>query len=138
MTLFNWLSEITENKSDWGKFTEEDYKQFNVYMITKYLSMSQNYIELTNYVQKYNQLLSPKQIYDLYKNLIPVKKVWLKYIKSTTKEKQNNDLIKLLADYFECSQTEAFINSRILTKEQLTEILIEHGKDSKEIKQLLK
>ena len=51
MSIFDWLKEITYNKSPWNSFTEEDKESFNPYMISRFLSMSKDYIELVNYVQ---------------------------------------------------------------------------------------
>ena len=62
MTLFDWLNEITIKKTPADNFSEESWDSFNSYMVSRYLSMDINYIELVNYVQK----ISPqnkKQIY---------------------------------------------------------------------------
>ena len=85
MTLFDWLEEITVKKTPSANFTEESWDSFNSYMVHRYLSMDINYVELVNYVQK----ISPqnkKQIYTIYREMIPKKKVWLKYVKPSKKQ----------------------------------------------------
>ena len=50
-------------------------------MIHRFVSMNINYVELTNYVQTipYDNKI---QTYNIYREMIPKKKVFLKYIKS--------------------------------------------------------
>lgn len=136
MTIFDHLKNITENKIEWDSLSEEDKKSWNTYMIHKFLSMDRNYIEFVNKFQKYQQL-KPEFVYIFYKNVIPKKKVWLKFIKSNNKE-INKELIQLISNYFECSSEEAKINLKLLSKQQISDILTDIGKTTKEIKQFIK
>ena len=83
--LFEWLTEITVNKTPIAEISEESWDKFNSYMIHRYVSMDINYIDIVNYVQKVNPQ-SKKQIYSIYREMIPKKKVWLKYIKNENKK----------------------------------------------------
>ena len=103
--LFEWLTEITVNKTPIAEISEESWDKFNSYMIHRYVSMDINYIDIVNYVQKINPQ-SKKQIYSIYKEMIPKKKVWLKYIKNENK-KNYQELAEYIADYYECSLGEA-------------------------------
>ena len=103
--LFEWLTEITVNKTPIAEISEESWDKFNSYMIHRYVSMDINYIDIVNYVQKVNPQ-SKKQIYSIYKEMIPKKKVWLKYIKNENK-KNYQELAEYIADYYECSLGEA-------------------------------
>lgn len=134
LNLFDWLNEITFNKSSWDKFSENDIKIFNVYMIHRYLSMDPNYIELVNYVQKFPQN-NKQNIYSIYKGLIPKKKVLLRYIGSK-KQQTNNDLINIFCSYFELSKREVIDYIEILPKNKIIDILSSLGKDEEEIKNL--
>ena len=91
MTLFDFLNEITYQKSDWESFSEEDKKAWNSFMINRFLSMNPDYIEFVNIIQKY-QYLTDKQVYTLYKHLIPKRKIFLKYIKGKKDKVDKNDL----------------------------------------------
>lgn len=135
-TLWEWLTNITVNKQEWSSFTDEDKKSWNTYMITKFLSMNEDYIEFVNEFQKYSKL-TPQQVYTVYKNTIPKQKVWLKFVKADTKE-INKELSKLISIYFECSTEEAEINLNLMSKLQIESILVDMGKDKKQIKKLLK
>jgi len=121
MTIFDWLKQITYNKGDWDSFSDDDKKSWNNYMIHRFLSMNPDYIEVVNIVQKY-QYLTDKQLYTIYKNLIPKRNVFLKYIKGK-KDKTSAEDIKYLADYFECSTREIKEYIDIVPKEELANIL---------------
>tara|TARA_B100000287_G_scaffold402083_1_gene422694 strand:+ start:261 stop:569 length:309 start_codon:yes stop_codon:yes gene_type:complete len=78
--------------------------------------MDINYIDIVNYVQKINPQ-SKKQIYTIYKEMIPKKKVYLKYVKNENK-RNYQELAEYIAEYFECSLGEA---------DQYIDILQEYG-----------
>jgi endoglucanase Acf2 len=104
-------------------------------MVHRYLSMDINYIDIVNYVQKINPT-NKKQIYSIYREMIPKRKVWLKYIKNESK-KNPEDLAAYVADYFECSLGEADHYIDILGINIRT-ILWEMGIEEKETDKLLK
>jgi len=136
MTLFNWLEEITIKKSPPEKFSEEEWNVFNSYMVHRFLSMNVDYIDVVNYVQKINPQ-NKKQIYTIYKEMIPSKKVWLKYIKSEVKSAPE-ELVKHVSSFYECSLKEAEQYFPILGKKGLNEILHKLGIEEKQINKILK
>jgi hypothetical protein len=136
MTLFDFLKEITGKKSPWSSFNEEDKKQFNPYMVHKYISMYEPYIEVANIGQSLPHT-DKEKIYQFYCNIIPKSNVWLKYIKGT-KNKANEDLLKYISMYYECSFREAEEYLTLLSKEEIVNILSKYGIEDKEIKKLLK
>ena len=120
MGLFDWLNEITYNKRLWSNFTNEDKNEFNVYMIHKFISMNPDYIDVVNLIQQYPNC--PKEnIYNYYRDLLPKKKTFFKYIKTNIKfEKETVDKI---AEYYKCSTREAKEYINILTNNQIKDIL---------------
>jgi hypothetical protein len=134
--LFGWLNEITLYKTPIEDISEESWKHFNAFMINKYVSMCPDYIELVNYIQKipYD---NKKQIYSIYSEMIPKRKVFLKYIGSK-KSKSNLELAEYVAKYFECSLGEADEYIDILRPTGVTGVLHQLGVEEKEIKKLLK
>jgi len=134
--IFGWLNEITLYKTPVENISEESWEKWNSYMINRYVSMDIQYIELVNYVQTipYD---NKKQIYQIYREMIPKRKVFLKYLKSNRKKK-NAELADYVAKYFECSLGEADEYIDILRDKGVTGILHEMGVDDKEIKKLLK
>ena len=107
-------------------------------MITRFLSMNHEWVEAVNHLQKYTITMENKDVYNLYKNLIPKGKKFLRYVKGKKDKKYNIDLTKMLCKYFECSKLHLMDYMDLLSKEQITNILIQYGKNKKEIKTLLK
>jgi len=136
MTIFDWLKEITYNKSPWNSFTEEDRESFNPYMIHRFLSMNPDYVDFVNTVQTV-PYTSKEKIYHIYLYTIPKRDMWLKYIKST-KTKRQEAMLKYIATYYECSLGEAEEYVDILRDNGIKNILKQSGVDDKEIKKLLK
>jgi len=136
MSIFDWLKEITYNKSPWNSFTEEDRESFNPYLIHRFLSMNPDYVDFVNTVQvvPYD---SKERIYNIYLYTIPKKDMFLKYIKST-KTKTKEELLNHLASYYECSLREADEYYHMHHSDTIKSILKKKGIDEKEIKKLLK
>lgn len=134
MTLFNWLEHITVKKSHPNSFNESDWDSFNSYMIHRFISMNMDYIEIANYTQRINPQ-NKKQIYTIYRDLLPKQKMWFKYIKPE-KSKDNKELIGILTKYFECSTKEVKEYLELLSKKEIKSILKSMGMDDKEIKKL--
>jgi hypothetical protein len=136
MSIFDWLKEITYNKSPWNSFTEEDRESFNPYMIHRFLSMNPDYVDFVNTVQTV-PYTNKERVYNIYLYTIPKKDMWLKYIKST-KTKRQETMLKYIATYYECSLGEAEEYADILRDNGIKNILKQSGVDDKEIKKLLK
>jgi hypothetical protein len=136
MTIFDWLKEITSNKSKWESFTEEEKTSFNPYMMHRLLSMNPEYIEFVNLVQTF-PYSDKEKIYNIYLYMIPKKNMFYKYIKSSKKKKQES-LLKHIANYFECSFGEAEEYIDILRESGVKSILTSLGIEEKEQKKLLK
>jgi len=135
-TLFEWLNEITITKTPPENFSEESWDTFNSYMVHRYLSMYIDYIDIVNYVQKINPT-NKKQIYSIYREMIPKQKVWLKYVKSQT-PKKNAELVDYVAEYFQCSLGEADHYIDIIREAGVRNILWEMGVEEKEQNKLVK
>lgn len=135
MVIFDWIKQVTYIKDPWSTFSDEDKATFNPYMLHRFLSMHEPYIELANYLQKF-WVLTPEQIYLIYCSYLPENKIFAKYIKST-KPKANIELLEALADHFKLSTREVKQYLHILKEEQVIEILSSRGISEDEIKRLL-
>lgn len=134
--IFGWLEEITVNKSPLSSISDESWDTWNSYMVHRYVSMNQDYVDIANLVQKINPQ-NKKQIYSIYKEMIPKRKMWLKYIKNEAKKEQK-ELEEYIAKYFDCSLGEAEHYIDILRGTGVREILNEMGVDPKESDKLIK
>jgi|TARA_B100000035_G_scaffold71492_1_gene58823 hypothetical protein len=136
MTIFNWLEEITVKKTPPNDFTQEDWDDWNSYMVHRFLSMNINYIDIVNFVQSINPQ-NKKEIYTIYREMIPKRKVWNKYIKNQNK-KDSKELAKIIADKLLIGCNEANLYIPILGKNKVTELLNDLGYEKKEITKLIK
>jgi hypothetical protein len=135
-TVWKWLDEIVYFKTPVEDISEESWDNWNSYTVNRSISMNQNFIELVNFVQTvpYDQ---KKQIYSIYKEMIPKRKMFFKWTKSTTKKKPTT-LVEYVAKYFECGLGEAEEYIDILRENGVRSVLYEMGLDDKEIKKLSK
>jgi hypothetical protein len=136
MTLFDWLKELTGKKRDWDSFSDKEKESFNPYMVNRFLSMHQPFIELINYIQTV-PYTDKKKYYRLYCNLLPKQNVWLKYIKPQMKQ-PNKKLLETIASLYEVSTRQAASWVDLLGKEYIEEALQKQGLQDKEIKELFK
>ena len=133
--IFDWLEEITYKKSPPSNFSQASWDKWNSYMIHRYVSMYIGYIDVANYVQKINPQ-NKQQIYSIYREMIPKKKTWLKYIKNQNK-RNYQELAEYVAEYFECSLGEADHYIDIIPK-SIEGILWEMGLSEEETSKLIK
>ena len=139
MTIFQWLDQILVHKNPWDSFEESDKKTFNAFIINRWLSMDNSFIEIVNFFQKYSiGLLDPKDTYKWYCEIFPKGKRFNKYIKGKKQVKYDNELLDITCKHFEASKNECIDYIELMNKEQLTSLLELFGKNSKEIKKLLK
>ena len=135
-TIFQWLNEITLYKSSPEEFSQESWDKWNSYMIHRYLSMDINYIDIVNYVQKVNPQ-SKKEMYTIYREMIPKKKVYLKYVKNQNK-RNYQELAEYIAEYLECGLGEADEYIPILQEHGVRGILWKMGVEEDETEKLIK
>ena len=135
-TVFEWLNEITLYKTPIEKISENSWNSWNSWLVNKYLSMDIRYIELVNYIQTipYD---NKQQIYQIYREMIPKAKTFLKYLK-TKNTKKPATLVEYVAKHFECSLGEAEEYIDILREVGTRRVLYDMGIEEKEIKKLLK
>ena len=134
--IWGWLNEITLYKTPVHEISEESWNNFNSYMIHRYLSMDISYIDIVNYVQKINPQ-NKKQVYSIYREMIPKKKVYLKYVKNENK-KNYQEVAEYIADYLECSLGEADEYIDILQDHGIRGILWKMGVEEDETEKLIK
>ena len=134
--IWGWLNEITLYKTPIENISEESWDKWNSYVVNRYVSMDIRYVELANYIQTipYD---NKHQLYQIYREMIPKSKVFLKYLKSKTK-KHPTTLIEYVAKYFECSLGEAEEYIDILRDHGTRKVLYDMGMDEKEVEKLLK
>ena len=139
MTIIDWINQVLVHKKPWDSFIESDQKTFNSFIINRWLSMDNEFIEIVNYFQKYAiGTLEPREVYKWYCDMLPKGKRFNKYIKGKRDKKYDKELINMLTNHFECSKLEAKENLSLISKEEVEELLKKYGTDPKKIKTLCK
>ena len=139
MTIIDWINQILTHKKSWDSFSETDQKTFSPFIINRWLSMDEEFIEVVNYFQKYAVgTLEPREVYKWYSDFLPKGKRFNRYIKGKKDEKYDPELINVLVIWFECSQLEAKENLSYISKEEVNQILEKYGTDPKKIKSICK
>ena len=134
--IFEWLNELTYKKSSLDSFEDSAWENFNAYMVHRFVSMYQGYVEIANLAQRFSPT-DKKGIYSFYCEMLPKKKMFLKYLKTKTKQ-NTKEILTPIVKYFECSFNEANEYVNLLSKDDIKDILIKLGTDEKEMKKLLK
>ena len=122
MNPFDHIKNLHTKKRIWDNFNDEEKKSFNIYIINKALSMNPSYLNIVNMVQKYtNNMLEPKEVFNLYYDLLPNKFRFYKWIKGT--KDKNKEKYQILAEHFKCSSREIKDYIKLLDKKQINNIL---------------
>ena len=122
MNPFDHIKNLHTKKRIWDNFNDEEKKSFNIYIINIALSMNPNYLNIVNMVQKYtNNMLEPKEVFNLYYDLLPNKFRFYKWIKGT--KDKNKEKYQILAEHFKCSSRETKDYIKLLDKKQINNIL---------------
>ena len=139
ITILEWINQILIHKKPWDSFDESDQKTFSPFIINRWLSMDEEFIEVVNYFQKYSiGTLEPREVYKWYSDFLPKGKRFNKYIKGRKDKKYDSELIHLMCEYFQCSTAETKENLSLISKEEVNQILEKYGVDPKKIKSICK
>ena len=125
MNPFEHVKNLHTKKRRWEDFNDEEKKSFNVFIINKTLSFNPNYLGIVNMVQNYtglNQILSQKEVFNLYFNLLPTKFKFYRWIKGE-KTKKEKEKAEYLAMHFKVSTREAYDYLKILDKKTVNQII---------------
>ena len=138
MTPFDYLKILHNKQKNWEDFNDEEKKAFNVFIINKALSMNPAYLDIVNTIQRYtNGGLTQKEVFNIYKDMLPNKFKFFKWIKGE-KPSYNQDLLLIVANYFECSTEHAKGYASYLGKKGTKQLLTTIGIQETEIKKMIK
>ena len=135
-----WTKDLlTSQKKRLEDYEEYEVKSWSNYMINRFLSMKSDWIEVVNEVQKYP--LSPKELYRVYRDILPRRNQFLKYVKGKKNMNYEEWVIELVVKHFEISVSEAvsYLEIYYLTeqgKQELLTLIQSYGIDPKEVKKL--
>ena len=134
--IFEWLEHLTYKKSSYNSFEEKSWENFNAYMVHRFVSMYEGYIDIANIAQRFHPT-DKRGIYNFYCEMLPKKKMFLRYIKSKIKLSPK-EVKQYISNYYKCSLDEANEYITLLDKSDIKIIFDKLGVEIKEQKQLLK
>ena len=132
MNPFDHIKNLHTKKKRWEDFNDEEKKSFNVFIINKGLSMNPNYLGIVNMVQNFtglNQIISPKEVFNIYFNLLPNNFRFYKWIKGE-KTKKDKEKAEYLATHFKVSTREAYDYLQILDRKTISSIIKNYKNDT--------
>ena len=132
MNPFDHIKNLHTKKRLWEDFNDEEKKSFNVFIINKGLSMNPNYLGIVNMVQNFtglNQIISPKEVFNIYFNLLPNNFRFYKWIKGE-KTKKDKEKAEYLAMHFKVSTREAYDYLQLLDRKTINSIIKNYKNDT--------
>jgi hypothetical protein len=132
-SIFDLVNDITFNKTAWSEQSDVDKKQFSPYMMNRIVSMDYTLIEFVNYIQQYTPILSNENVYNVYLDVLPKKKMYNKYIGNKTENKQQK-LIDFIMINYQLNERETKQLLTNLTNTELIQEIMRYGYTEKEIK----
>ena len=139
MTIIDWMNQLLVHKKHWDDFTDTEQKSFNSFIINRWLSMDKEFVEVVNMFQKYSiGTLESREVYNWYREVLPKGKRFNKYIKGKKSKKYDNELVDILQKHFECSKLNVKENLKLISKNELVDILEKYGLEKKKIKRITK
>ncbi len=145
MALFDDLKNIQSKRETdyWEKLSDKDKKAFNTYMLNRFFSMHPDFVEIINYLQRFNLSLDREISYKLFMGIIPKNNLFFRYMKSQKEKEYNETLLNCICNCFEVKEDEGKEYIDILSKTEngkieLNEILVMYATDEKEIKKIMR
>ena len=132
MNPFDHIKNLHTKKKRWEDFNDEEKKSFNVFIINKGLSMNPNYLGIVNMVQNFtglNQIISSKEVFNIYFNLLPNNFRFYKWIKGE-KTKKDKEKAEYLAMHFKVSTREAYDYLQLLDRKTINSIIKNYKNDT--------
>jgi hypothetical protein len=128
-TLFDHVNHVMVGKDPnyFSSLTEDDRKSWSNWMINKVLSMTPEYCEYINEIQRI-QFLAPEIYYKILCEIIPKRRVYSKYVKKTSKSKLESEDVELISNYFAMSKREVVENEWAFSDEFIKKLRKEYGK----------
>ena len=139
MTIIDWVNQVLIYKKSWDTFPDKEQKKFSSFIINRFLSMDEEFIEVVNVFQKYSVgTLESREVYKWYCEVLPKGRRYNKYIKGKKQVKYDSELIEIMCKHYEVSRSECKEYLELISKEELKSILEMYGLDLKKINKFLK
>lgn len=140
--IFYHIKQITEvqDPNYLSTLNPDEYKEFNVFLIQKFLGLNNNLTHVISYIDKYVFLtqMTRERYYKLLINLIPKGRYWLDFAKKDKDKKPPTWFLELIKEYFKyISLSEALQYYELLSNRDKLSILRAFGQPEKKLKELI-
>lgn len=118
MSPFDHVNAIYTNQSIdyFDNLDDSDKKGFSSYMINRIISMIPEFLPIVNEFQQYLNVVSPRETYLFYSQLLPKGKRFGKYIKGEKESKIDTWIVDLICKYFQISKADAIYYIMLMCK----------------------
>jgi hypothetical protein len=105
---FDFINIINNKDSDKKSIIEVKEEEYTPYIVNRFFSFFPESIFFANELNRWSasRNLSNKQQFDFYYNFLPKKKRYTKWLKPLI-EKEDEEKIDLIVEYYQCSRREA-------------------------------
>lgn len=136
MSPIELLDHLTVNKTPIEDIQLD--KGMSVFMLNRWLSMSDDLIDIIDDFQEVTNRMSLENVYQLYLEYLPASKFYFKYVKADKSSKYSKELIDILYKRLEFSMKDIDMFLDIVTNSDLKEYLTGLGYDKKQVTKLMK
>lgn len=138
--IFDHLNNLTigKDKTYYKNLTEKERKDYNLFMLQRYISMDKRFTNFISFIDKYVFNCYDKEMYNkLMMKVLPNERIYFQYIKKNKSEKIDKLIIELLSKKFEISQREAEEYIQYLDNKDIVELLRSYAVEEKIIKKYI-
>lgn len=121
MNLFDYLNGMTSEKKDLNFDSDEVSKGYDSYNINRWVSMAELYLPVAAQANLIN--ISKEENYKYYLTMLPKRKVFFNYIKKQKDTELTFEDKNYIAIFYKVNVREVDDIIKILSKEQINEIL---------------
>lgn len=119
LTLFDFINGMMQDKKEFDFSNPEVLSAYEPFWINRWLSMCDMFLP---FIAQLNLVELPKEThYNFLKNILPKKKVYLKYIKKP--KDLSAEQMKVVAKHFKTNQKNAEVIIQIISEDELTKII---------------
>jgi hypothetical protein len=119
MEIFDYLKALTDGNENLDFDNDEIEKNYQPYMINRFISMCDLYVPIVNEINKYD--IPKKAHFQYFFSILPKRKQFFNYIKKKKDLNENQKII--LCNYFQIGKKEVDEYIRLLDESQIEEIL---------------
>jgi hypothetical protein len=118
--LFEILNDIKNYKKGNLLDNAEYEKDFNAFLIVRWLSMDNDNCDILNYINEFYDILTKKELYKLLVEMIPKNPGYIPFQKGV--EEKSHEDIKFVCEYYQCSKKEANEYIKLMGEEWVKDV----------------